>query len=125
MFLICGATSLASTVGRAQKSKVPRHAADAEAQGAYFTALVQGFRDLGYADGHIVLEHRFGGEMPERFRDMAAELVALDIDVLVTVGPQTAPYAKTATTTIPPFSWASPTRSEANSSRALHAPGRI
>jgi putative ABC transport system substrate-binding protein len=107
MFLICGATSLASTVAHAQKSKAPRvgilwHAADAEAQGACFTALVQGFRDLGYADGQdILLEHRFAGEMPEKFRDLAAELVALDIDVLVTVGPQTAPYAKIATTTIP------------------------
>jgi len=59
-------------------------------------------RDLGYLDGqNIKLEHRFPNEMPERFRTMAAELVALKVDVLVTVGTASAPYAKNATTTIP------------------------
>lgn len=67
----------------------------------YYTAVVEGFRDLGYSHGHnIVLEHRFAGEAPERFRSLASDLVTLDIDVLVTVGPQTAPYAKSATSTI-------------------------
>ena len=32
---------------------------------------------------------------------MVAELVALKVDVLVTVGTQTAPYARDATTSIP------------------------
>jgi len=48
-----------------------------------------------------MIEHRFPNEMPDRFRRMTAELVALNVDVLVTVGTQTAPYAKHATTTIP------------------------
>jgi putative tryptophan/tyrosine transport system substrate-binding protein len=92
---------------RAQTGKIPKvgilwHAGSAEAQGAYYTAVVEGFRDLGYAGGHdIVLEHRFANEVPAGFRSLAAELVALKVDVLVTVGPQTAPYAKEATATIP------------------------
>ena len=62
----------------------------------------EGFRDLGYFDRqNIVLEHRFAAQTPQRFRSMAAELVALNVDVLVTVGPQTAPYARAATTTVP------------------------
>jgi putative tryptophan/tyrosine transport system substrate-binding protein len=67
-----------------------------------YTGLLEGFRDLGYVDGrNIILEHRFPNEMPERFRSMSAELVALKVDVLVTVGTQTAPYARDATTSIP------------------------
>jgi putative ABC transport system substrate-binding protein len=49
----------------------------------------------------IILEHRFPNEMPERFRSMAAELVALNVDVLMSSGNNAAPYAKNATATIP------------------------
>ena len=85
---------------RAQTSKKPKvgilwHAGSAGTQGAYYTAVIRGFRDLGYIDGqNITLEHRFANEVPERFRSMASELVALNVDVLVTVGPQTAPYVR-------------------------------
>ena len=78
------------------------HAGSAEEEGPYFRALLQGFRDLGYIDGrNIKLEHRFPNETPERFRSMAAELVFLNVDVLVSVGIVASPYAKDATTTIP------------------------
>ncbi|HEX2239916.1 MAG TPA: ABC transporter substrate binding protein, partial [Actinomycetota bacterium] len=105
--LVYGASLSLPGFARAETGKIPKvgvlwHAGSAEAQGAYYTAVVEGFRDLGYADGrNIVLEHRFANEMPERFRSMAAELVALNVDVLMTVGPQTAPYAKEATAAIP------------------------
>jgi putative ABC transport system substrate-binding protein len=90
-----------------QPRKVPRigvlwHAGSAEEEASNFTALVKGFSDLGYIEGgNIILEHRFPNEMPERFRSMAAELVASGIDVLIGVGANAAPYAKNATTTIP------------------------
>ena len=59
---------------------------------------MKGFRDIGYTEGRdIVLEHRFPGEVPEKFRSMAAELVASKVDVLVAVGANTPPYAKEAT----------------------------
>ena len=93
---------------RAQKTaKIPRigvlwHAGSAEEEGRYFTGFIEGLRDLGYTDGlNIILEHRFPNEMPDRFRKMAAELVSMNVDVLVSVGSQTAFYAKDATTTIP------------------------
>src|SRR6476660_4771197 len=95
-------------VARAQQTRtvpvvgVLWHAGSAEEEGPYFTALLQGFRDLGYIDGRTIkLEHRFPNEMPERFRGMAAELVSLNVDVLVSVGNVASPYAKDATTTIP------------------------
>jgi putative ABC transport system substrate-binding protein len=93
--------------GAQQSRKTPRigvlwHAGSAEEEGPYFTSLLQGFRDLGYVEGKtITLEHRFPNEIPDRFKSMAAELVALDVDVLVSVGNVASPYAKNATTTIP------------------------
>jgi putative ABC transport system substrate-binding protein len=67
-----------------------------------FKALVEGFKALGYVDRqNIRLEHRFPNEIPERFKNMAAELVASKVDVLVSVGATAAPYVKNATTMIP------------------------
>src|SRR5262249_22718026 len=93
---------------RAENSrKIPRigvlwHAGSAAEEGRYFTGFVDGLRGLGYLEGtNIVLEHRFPNEMPDRFRNMAAELVSLNVDVLVSVGSQTAFYAWEATRTIP------------------------
>ena len=105
--LICGAIATLPRLAHAQTGRIPRigilwHAGSAEEEGAYYTGLRQGFRDLGYVEGrNIHFDHRFPNEMPERFRSMIAELVALKVDVLVTVGTQTAPYARDATTSIP------------------------
>lgn len=105
--LICGAIATLPRLAHAQTGRIPRigilwHAGSAEEEGAYYTGLRQGFRDLGYVEGrNINFDHRFPNEMPERFRSMIAELVALKVDVLVTVGTQTAPYARDATTSIP------------------------
>jgi putative tryptophan/tyrosine transport system substrate-binding protein len=78
------------------------HAGNAGEEQPYFDALVRGFKDLGYVEGrNIRFEHRFPNETPDRFRDMAAELVALKVDVIITVGNITAPYAKNATAVIP------------------------
>ena len=78
------------------------HAANAEEEGPYFRALLQGFKDIGYVEGrNFIFEHRFPNEAPERFKSMAAELVALNVDVLISVGTTSAPYAKNATNTIP------------------------
>jgi putative ABC transport system substrate-binding protein len=78
------------------------HAGSAEGEGTNFTELVKGFEDLGYVHGrNVVLEHRFPNELPDRFRGMAAELVGSGVDVLISIGPNAAPYAKNATTAIP------------------------
>jgi putative ABC transport system substrate-binding protein len=78
------------------------HAANAEEEGPYFKALVEGFGVLGYVDGNnITLHHRFPNETPKLFERMAADLVALKVDVLVSVGNVASPYARDATATIP------------------------
>ena len=91
--LVGGGAALWPLAARAQSSKgVPRigvlwHAGSSAEEGRYFTGFVDGLRDLGYVDGiSIMLEHRFPNEMPDRFRNMAAELVSMKVDVLVSVG---------------------------------------
>jgi ABC transporter substrate binding protein len=56
------------------------------AEPAQFTELRQGLRDLGYAEGHnLVIECRAAPGKGERIPDLAAELVRLNVDVIVSV----------------------------------------
>src|SRR5262249_42149827 len=56
---------------------------------------------LGYLDGkNIKLIHRFPNEIPERFQTMAAELVSMNVDVLMGGGISSS-YLKRATDKIP------------------------
>ena len=65
-------------------------------------ALRAGLRDLGYVEGrNIVFEYRWAEGKYERLPDLAAELVHLNVDVLVTSGTPGVRAAKQATTTIP------------------------
>ena len=65
-------------------------------------ALRQGLRALGYREGqNIVITARYAGGKFERLSALAAELVALKPDVIVTAGPQPARAVKQATDTIP------------------------
>jgi putative ABC transport system substrate-binding protein len=70
---------------------------------ASFTdAFRQGLRDLGYVEGkNFVLEIRGGGAEPDRLSDLAAELVRLNVDIIVTVGSPALRAATKATRTIP------------------------
>jgi putative tryptophan/tyrosine transport system substrate-binding protein len=106
--LISGALVALPSVARAQQpgGKIPLvgylwHAGDAKEEHPYFEALIEGFAKLGYVDGrNIKLEHRFPNETPERFKSMAAELVSLNVDVLMG-GATASPYLRDATTKIP------------------------
>ena len=64
-------------------------------------AMRQGFRDLGYVEGqNIVIAYRWAEGRYDRLTALAAELIRLQPDVLVTSGPGTR-VLKEATTTIP------------------------
>lgn len=64
-------------------------------------ALLSGLQELGYVYGRdFVTEPRGGESKPERFPRLAAELVRLQVDVIVSSGP-TLPALKQATSTIP------------------------
>jgi putative ABC transport system substrate-binding protein len=66
-------------------------------------AFLQGLRDLGYVQGrNVVIEYRDAEGKLERFPGLAAELVALKVDVILAEGGTLGPrVAKQATTTIP------------------------
>ena len=59
-------------------------------------------RELGYVEGkNIVIEWRSAEGKRGREQVLAAELVSLKVDVIVTLGPSQNPIVKKATTTIP------------------------
>ena len=72
-----------------------------EARNPYVSALLRGLRELGYVYGeHFVTEPRGAEGKPERFPKLVAELVRLQVDVIVAGGPML-PALKHATSTIP------------------------
>src|SRR5262252_8861472 len=65
-------------------------------------AFRQGLRDLGYVEGRsVVIEYRDAEGKIERLPALAAELVALLVDVIVAGGTPQALAAKQATKTLP------------------------
>jgi len=72
------------------------------ANAARIEALQQGLRDLGYIEGkNIVFEWRWAEGKADRIPDLAAELVKLKVDIIVTGGSTATRAAKKATVTIP------------------------
>jgi ABC-type uncharacterized transport system substrate-binding protein len=66
-------------------------------------AFRQGLRELGYVEGkNIAIDYRWADFKPDRASALAAELVRLNVDVIVsTAGSVSAQAAKKATNTIP------------------------
>jgi putative ABC transport system substrate-binding protein len=67
-----------------------------------FTAFEEGLRSLGYRVGeNVVIEYRFADGKMERLPALAADLVRLGVDVIVTGANPNTVAAMKATTTIP------------------------
>ena len=65
-------------------------------------AFRQGLRDLGYAEGQkVIIEYRFAEGKLDRLPQLAAELVRLKVDCIVTAGTPATRTAKQSTSTIP------------------------
>jgi len=65
-------------------------------------AFRQGLRDLGYVEGQdIAIEFRYADGAAERLAGLAAELVRLNVEVIITQGTPAAFAAKRATQSIP------------------------
>lgn len=98
---------LASVAADAQQTtKVPRVGWFGLTTRAGNTDLIEGFRDglhkLGYEDGKgILIEYRFADGQAERLPGLAAELVRLGVDVVVTSSTPSTIAIKEATRTIP------------------------
>ncbi len=89
-----------------QPTKIPRigylTAVSLSANAARIEALRQGLRELGYVEGkNIIIEWRGADEKRDRLPALAAELVRLKVEVIVSGGPTVTRPVKEATTTIP------------------------
>ncbi len=88
-----------------QPTKIPRigylTASSPSSMSARVEALRQGLRELGYIEGkNIDIEWRFADGKLDRLPALAAELVRLKVDVIVTSAPPATRTAKEATSTI-------------------------
>jgi putative ABC transport system substrate-binding protein len=85
-----------------QTARIGYLALNLDANPRYRDAFRLGLRDLGYVEGrNLVIEYRDAEGKPERLAASAAELVALNVDVIVAPGTLAALAAKRATATIP------------------------
>jgi len=89
-----------------QPTKTPRlgflSASSLSAVSARIEAFRQGLRELGYIEGkNIVIEWRSAEGQADRGPSLAAELVRLKVDIIVTAGGPANRAAKEATATIP------------------------
>ena len=104
--LVAVVFALGVTSEAQQPKKVPRigflGAASATSQASRLDAFRQGLRDLGYVEGKsIIIEYRDAEGKFERLPKLAAELVGLKVDIIVTQGSPAAEAAKKTTSTIP------------------------
>ena len=106
---LCGLTlgTLSAPLADAQQpAKVPRigylTAVSFSAVAANIEAFRQGLRELGYVEGrNIIIEYRAAEGKLDRLPALAAELVRLKVDLIVSGGPTVTRPAKEATGTIP------------------------
>jgi putative ABC transport system substrate-binding protein len=103
-FTLLGVAAAAWPVGvRAQQpKKVPRIGVLWPNPPATFEFMRQGLMDFGYVEGrNIAFEFRWAQGSLDQLPQLAAELVRLQVDVIVTLAPQATLAAKQATQTIP------------------------
>ncbi len=89
-----------------QSGKIPRIGFQLDTSPAALASRLEGFRqglrELGYTEGkNIVIEWRSSDSNPESRREIAAELVRLKLDVIVSPGPSVTRSLKEATSTVP------------------------
>ena len=102
-----GASALATIESRAQaQNKIWRigylGATTAAGGASRAEALRVGLRELGYVEGkNLAIEYRWADGNNERFPALVAQLVRLNVDLILTHGPGGAVAAKQASSTIP------------------------
>ena len=111
--LLGGASVMLPLTARAQQSaKIWRMGFIAHGHESFYDELFEGLRDYGYVEGqNLTVERRFARGNAALFKDFAAEMVRLHVDVLVVVTTP-APSSRTcsfsaqlAAISMPPSSW--------------------
>src|SRR6266540_5265207 len=88
-----------------QAAKVPRigflAVGSREGRAFLIEGFLQGLREHGYVEGqNIAIEYRFSEDRDDRLPELAAELVALNVDLILVSGGPAVFAAKQATSTI-------------------------
>jgi putative ABC transport system substrate-binding protein len=102
-----GFLGLGSEAAQAQQAaRIPRIGILIPSSASFFLDRLEAFRqrlrELGYVEGkNILIEYRYAEGKPERVPDLAAELVRLKVDVIVTAANSGILAAKKASATIP------------------------
>jgi putative tryptophan/tyrosine transport system substrate-binding protein len=107
--VVVGAVLAASLVDAAQPETLPRvgvllymASPMAGQSNPFLDAFRGGLRDLGYVEGrNVVLEYRWAGGSDQRAAELAAELVRLNVAVIMSAGTPATAAARAATSTIP------------------------
>jgi putative ABC transport system substrate-binding protein len=106
MAMLTGGIVTAPLAAEAQQAakvaRIGHLSPDLAARAHLYEAFLQGLRDLGYVEGrNVVIEIRDAAGKLERLPALAAELVALKVDVIVAGSTPGALAAKQATRTLP------------------------
>jgi len=106
LLLLIAMVVMGAVVHAQQPKKIPRigflNALFATNNPARIEAFRQGLRDVGYVEGkNIVIEYRYAQRKFDRLPALAAELVRLKVDVIVTSASRETRAAKETTSTIP------------------------
>jgi putative tryptophan/tyrosine transport system substrate-binding protein len=101
MIVACGCVLVQRTVRAQQTGKVHRigylHPGTVRDPAGAFSALKQALAALGYlVDRNVKFEERFADGKLERLPSLAAELVALKVDLIVAVSPSAIRAARDA-----------------------------
>jgi putative tryptophan/tyrosine transport system substrate-binding protein len=106
-FALCAMLlALCQSAEAQQPAKIPRigflDPSTASGMAGFLEAFRQELSKLGWIEGkNITIEYRFAEQKSERLPELAAELVRLKVDLIVTSGGPTPLAAKKATSTIP------------------------
>jgi len=85
-----------------QAGKVWRMGFIAHGHEPFYDALFEGLRDYGYEEGrNLIVERRYARGQAERFKEFAAEMVRLNVDIIIVVTTPAALAVMSATKTIP------------------------
>src|SRR6267378_606017 len=103
MTLLGGAAAWPLAAARAQQpGKVWRMGFIAHGHEKFYDALFEGLREYGYEEGrNLIVERRYAHGAAERFKEFAAEMVRLNVDIIVVVTTPAALAVMNATKTIP------------------------
>ena len=104
--LVSGALVAWPLAARAQQPAIPAigylNFGSPESDASRLTGLRRGLKETGYVEGrNFVIEYRWAGNQPDRLPALAADLVQLQVAVIVAAGVLPALAAKAATTSIP------------------------